>query len=161
LAKYYDRLWNVDAFQKIEATRRWLTQNIVPSWVVFRSCVESLIISYNETEEGKAAPAVIVPSGDDHTIVISSDRGIAKDMFHYMTVAIQVTLNEGDYVIVATRENWLTRYGQRISRQNQKVYKFTLKEDSEDGTPRWTSSDFGSCSSMEAAESLLLKSLTT
>jgi hypothetical protein len=148
----------VDAFQRIEATRRWQEQNIVPSWVSFRSCVESLIPSYNETKEGIEAPAVIVTS-DDHNIVISSDRGLAKDRFHCVTISIRISLNEGEYVIAATAENWLTRHGQRISRQNQKVYRFTLKADPEDPTNVWISSDFGACSSMKAAESLLLKTL--
>jgi hypothetical protein len=149
----------MDAFQRSEAKRALLTKSIAPCWVEFRSAVESLVRSYNETQDGRFQPATISLSSD-HAILISSARGMAEDEFHNVTLIIKISLDEGEYVISATRETWLTRQGLNLSKQDEDSYSFKLDGDPEEGKVGLTSTAFGNCTPSKAAEALLVKTLT-
>jgi hypothetical protein len=151
----------MDAFQESEAKRALIARNLVPCWVEFRSAVESLIPSYNETRGGKVHPASVAPVGE-LAIVVSSDRGPADDEYHTVTIVITISLKEGEYVIAATEETWHTRQGLKLSKQDEYSYEFKLDGDLEEGKVWLVSTEFGKhITPFEAAEALLMKILDT
>jgi hypothetical protein len=150
----------MDAFQAREAKRTLLAKNIVISWAIFRSALESLLHSYNETQQGTLHPAKLDPVSDDTTIVISSGRGMAKDEFNTVVIVITIRLDKGEYLISARKETWLSRQQVRISKANKDdLYEFTLDGDPENGELWLASTEFGRCTPSKAAESLLVKTL--
>ena len=147
----------MDAFQKSEAKRPLLARGIVASWVEFRSGIESLIRSYNETQQGESYPAVI--ASGERGIVISTERS-GGDQVHSVTIAVTISLDEGQHLIAALKETWwLNRQGGLAKRQEDR-YTFKLDGDPEEGKVWLASSDFGNCTPPQAAEALLVKTLS-
>lgn len=147
----------MNVFERMELRRALLRSQIVPTWKTFQSAIKELVSSYNLIEEGKRWPAKVESSGDT-SIVISSERGMAHDSFHSVSLVVAIGLDEGHYRINATGEDWFLLKG---SKRN--VEKFIEVDFILDGDPEqiatWLVHNKKKFSVQQAAEAILERAL--
>src|SRR5579862_616905 len=115
----------MNAFQRAEEQRLFKERRIVPVWIEFRAAVNTLINSYNDTEEGRIHPAS-GKSQNDTDILISCDKQRAADQIHTVTLTIQISLNKGVCTITVSQERWLRIHGSRVRKENDSTAHFKL-----------------------------------
>jgi hypothetical protein len=97
----------MDAFELSEAKRRLLQKRIIPIWAEFRTSVRSLVASYNCTPKGQSCNAKVELAHDERVLTVTSLKEVADGGLNVITISIRAAVQEGKFLIEATREKWL------------------------------------------------------
>ena len=99
----------MNAFDRLEATRKLRRLSVHKTWVVFRTAVHELVASYNGIQEGQLNPAKIEEPSET-SIIITSPRP-SPNQFSSVSLVVRMTLQDQKCSILAYAQECLVEHG--------------------------------------------------